>query len=247
MPTLNDLLFTFLDCLIGHLALTACLLAVTDERAVWRRLKKMPLLLLSPLAAMLLSALLYAVPQLGILQYFIYSFSILIMCTVWVRWTWQFGFWQAFAVTCMAGIFQVTATALTNILFWVIPLDEKSLFGAAVVLHLSISIATSLLLYKLRFGIWLGMLLDNEPATWRIALFLFALEATMELFFCLVNGVQSRYLLFYYLLVVVMVVLMATLVTYLAQRFDAARKMQAQQGVIAQQQLYERDLEIIRR
>ena len=34
MPTLNDLLYTFGDCLAGHLALAACLLAVTDERAV---------------------------------------------------------------------------------------------------------------------------------------------------------------------------------------------------------------------
>ena len=247
MPTLNDLLYTFGDCLVGHLALAAYLLAVTDERAVWRQLKKLPLLLLSPLSAVLLSALLYTVPQLGILQYFIYSFSILIMCTFWVRWAWRFGFWRAFAATCMAGIFQVTATALTNILFRVIPLDEKSLFGAAIVLHLSISAASTLLLYKLRFGMWLGLLLDNEPATWRISLFLFILEATMEVFLCLVNGVQSRYLLFYYLLVVVMVVLMAVLVAYLAQRFDAARKMQAQQDVIAQHQLYEQDLEIIRR
>lgn len=247
MPPLINLLYEFWDTLIGHLALTAYLLAVTNERAVWRRLKKLPPLLLSPLAAVLLTALLYAVPELGIIQYFIFSFSILIMCAVWVRWAWQFRFWRAFAVTCMAGIFQVTTTALTNMLFWIIPLDEYSLFGAAIGLHLGISIAAALLLYKLRFGMWLSLLLDNEPATWKIALFLFALEATMEVFLCLVNGVQSRYLFFYYLLVVVMVVLIAVLVAYLAQRFDAARKMQAQQDVIAQQRLYEQDLEIIRR
>ena len=246
MPSLSDILLEFVDTLVGHLALTAYLLAETNERAVWRRLKKLPPLLLSPLAAVLLAIGLYAVPELGIIQYFIFSFSILIMCTVWVWWAWQFRFWRAFAVTCMAAIFQVTTTALTGILFQVIPLDENSLFGAAIGLHLSISIAVVLLLYKLRFGMWLGLLLDNAPATWRIALFLFALEATMEVFLCLVNSVQSLYLLFYYLLVV-MVVLMAVLVFYLAQRFDTVRKMQAQQDIIAQQRLYEQDLEIIRR
>lgn len=40
--------------------------------------------------------------------------------------------------------------------------------------------------------------------------------------------------------------LMAGLVIYLAQRIDAARRLDAQRDVIAQQQLYERDLEAIR-
>lgn len=41
--------------------------------------------------------------------------------------------------------------------------------------------------------------------------------------------------------------LTARLVVNLAQQFDDARKMEAQRDVIAQQQLYERDLEAIRR
>ena len=44
-----------------------------------------------------------------------------------------------------------------------------------------------------------------------------------------------------------MVVLMAVMIVYLAQRIDTARKIQAQRDVIAQQQLYEQDLEMIRR
>ena len=54
MPSLHELSFGFLDTLAAHLGLVAYLLAVTDERAVWRRLKKLPPLLLSPLTAMLL-------------------------------------------------------------------------------------------------------------------------------------------------------------------------------------------------
>ena len=68
----------------------------------------------------------------------------------------------------------------------------------------------------------------------------------MEIFLRLAGGVQTQYLPFYYVLVAVMVILMAVLVVYLGQRFDAARKIQAQRDVIAQQQLYEQDLEIIR-
>lgn len=235
----SDFLVGFLDTLTGHLALTVYLLAVTDERAVWRRLKKLPPLLLSPLISVLLSAGLHVVPALGTSRYFISSFAVLVMSALWVRWAWQFGFWRAFTATCMAGIFQVADATLSMLVS--IP------FVAKIGLHLGISIVASLLLYKLRFGMWFRLLLDSEAAPWRMALLLFALEAAMEVFLSLGRGIHLRYLPFYYLMVAVMVILMVMLIIYLAQRFDTARKMQAQQDIIAQQQLYEQDLEIIRR
>lgn len=238
----SDFLGGFLDTLTGHLVLTVYLLAVTDERAVWRRLKKLPILLLSPLIAVLLSTGLHAVPVLGMPHYFIGSSAILVMCTLWVQWAWRFGFWRAFAATCMAGIFQVAGSTLS---FWA-P-GENIPFMAQLGLYLGASIAGSLLLYKLRFGRWFRLLLDSEAPPRRTALLLFALEASMEVFLSLGRGIHPRYLPFYYLMVAVVVILMAALIIYLAQRFDTARKMQAQQDVIAQQRLYEQDLEIIRR
>lgn len=239
MLSLSDFLGSFLDTLTGHLALTVYLLAVTDERAVWKRLKKLPLLLPSPLISILLSAGLHAVPALGTSRYFISSFSVLVMCTLWVWRVWQFGFWQSFAAACMAAIFQVAGATLSMM----VPIP----FAAAICLHLGISIIGSLLLYKLRFGTWFRLLLDNNSASWRMALLLFALEAVMEMFLRLAFGLQPQFLTFYYLLVVAMVVLMAVLIVHLAQKFDTAWKMQAQQDVITQQGLYEQDLEIIRR
>lgn len=239
MHSLSDFLVGFLDTLTGHLALTVYLLAVTDERAVWRRLKKLPPLLLSPLISVLLAAGLHTVPALEKSLYFINSFAILIMCTLWVQWAWRFGFWQSFAATCMAGIFQVADATLSMM----VPIP----FAATIGLHLGISAAASLLLYKLQFGRWFRLLLDNKSSPWRIALLLFALEAAMEMFLQLAFGIQPRLLTFYYLLVLAMVILMAVLIVHLAQRFDTARKMQAQQDIITQQRLYEQDLEIIRR
>lgn len=241
MLSLNELFAAFLDTLSGHLALVACLLAVTDERKVWERLKKLPLLLLSPAIAVLVSAGLQAVPELGICRYFIISFTILLMCTLWVRWVWRFGFWRAFAVTCMAGVFQVAAATLS---FWA--LDENTRFAAAVGLHLAVSIAAALLLYRLRFGLWFRLLLESQSAPRRAALLLFALEISMELFLSLPNGIRPRYLPLYYLLAAVIVGLAAALVIYLARWSDTARKVRAQQDVIARQRLYEQDLENIR-
>ena len=239
MLSLSDLFAGYLDGLTGHLALAVYVLAATDERAVWRRLKKLPLLFLSPLAAILLSLGLYGAPEWGINPYYINALAVLLMCTLWVRWTWRFGFWQALAATCMAAIFQVAGSTVSSM----VPLP----FAAAIGLHLGISIAGSLLLYKLRFGRWFRLLLERGAVPRRTALLLLALEVVMEIFLRLSNGVQPRFLGFYYLLVAAVTVLIAVLAVYLAQRFDTARKMQAQQDAIAQQRLYERDLEMIRR
>ena len=89
MPSLSDLFVGFLDSLTGHLALAVYLLAVTGERAVWKRLKKLPLLFLSPLIYILFSVGLYTIPELRMFQYYISSFSILVMCTLWVQWAWK--------------------------------------------------------------------------------------------------------------------------------------------------------------
>lgn len=226
MPLLDYLLTGFLDTLTGHLVLVIYLLAVTDERAVARRLKKLPPLLLSPLIAVLLSAGLYAVPELIMFQYYILSLAILAMCTLWARWAWRFGFWQAFAATCMAAIFQVAESTLSR------TLNENFPFAAALAIYLSIGIAIALLLYRLRFGKWFRLLLDNEPSPWRTAILIFMLMAVIEMFFRLLYGIKSQFLVFYYLLVIVMVALIAALMIYLAQRFDALRKIQAQQDMI---------------
>lgn len=246
MPSLSVLIAGFFDYLTGHLALTTYLLAVTEERNIWRRLKKLPLLLLSPLIITLLSVGRYYVPELGVFQYYIlFSLTVLVMCTLWVRWTWQLGLWQAFAATCMAGIFQVAESTLSSVLL--APLNESPPLAAVLGLYLGISIVTALLLYRLRFGKWFCLLLDNGSAPWRTALLLFALEATMEMFLLLVNSSRLRFPVFYYLLIIIMVILMAMLVVHLAQRFDNAQKMRAQQDIITWQKLYEQDLEIIRR
>ena len=247
MISFTNFLVLFLDPLTGHLTLTVYLMAVTDEHAVWKRLKKLPLLLLSPLIITLLSIGLYYVPGLQTIWYYISSLSILVLCSLWVQWTWRFKLWQALAATCMAGIFQVAESTLSRVLLWNLPLNEIMPHIPVFGIYLGISILVSLLLYKLRFGAWFRLLLDNESAPWQTALLLLAQEVVMEICLRLLSGVQSKFLALYYLLVAAMVILIAMLIIYLAQQFDSARKLQMQQDVIAQQQLYEQDLETIRR
>ena len=243
MPTLAIILDTFIDTLIGHAALAVYLFVIMDERRR-ERLKKLPALLLSPVAATGVCLLLYRIGALSSLPGYCFSSGvILLLCTLWVKWAWGIGFWKAFAAACMASVFQVAASCLSRMLLQEIELP----FSAALFIFWIAVLVTAALLYKLRFGVWFRLLLEESAGQHRTALLLFGLEVVMEAFLLLQNGIQQRFLVHYYLLVVATAALTAGLVVYLARRFDDARKLAAQRDVIAQQQLYERDLEAIRR
>lgn len=49
MPSLQNIIPLFLDTLTGHIILVIFLFVMLDERILWKRLKKLPFLVLSPL------------------------------------------------------------------------------------------------------------------------------------------------------------------------------------------------------
>ena len=243
MLTLEDYLFQFTVSLISHAVLVVYLFVIMGMRGR-RVVRKLPALLLSPLLATLLDAALYVrFPDHYVVRYCAFSCAILLMCTLWIRWAWRTGFWHAFAAACMAGMFQVATSCLSQILI----LHSDLPFAATMAVNLVMAPAPAFLLCRLRFGHWFRLLLGEGFGQRRIALFFFALEAAMEAFIILQVGIQPEYLVPYYLLVLAMAALEAGLVIYSAQQLDAARKMEVQRDVIAQQQLYERDLEAIQR
>ena len=243
MLTLEDYLFQFTFSLISHAVLVVYLFVIMGMRGR-RVVRKLPALLISPLLATLLDAALYArFPDYYVARYCAFSCAILLMCTLWIRWAWRIGFWYAFAAACMAGMFQVAASGLAQILL----LDSEIPYTVLIAVYGAVALVSAALLRRLRFGRWFRLLLEDSSVQRRMALFFFGLEAAMEAFSLLQDGIQPEYLVPYYALVLVMAGLAVGLVIYLSQRLDAARKMEAQRDVIAQQQLYERDLEDIRR
>ena len=248
MPALNVFLYMFADLVTGHAIFAVYLFIIMDEHGR-NRLKKLPVLLLSPLTVSCIApAFCTDIPDNSILHYCLYSCMILLMCTLWVQWAWHLGFWQAFAAACMAGIFQVAVSSLCQVLSFKlsVPLLQGSQFAVVSAVYFAVVLSTSVLLYRLRFGTWFRLLLMDEGNQRRTALLLFALEAAMETFLLLQSGVRSDYLAQYYFLTLVMAALMTGLVIHLAQRFETARQLEAQQDTIARQQLYEQDLEAIR-
>ena len=242
MLILEEIWGTFQDTLLGHAALAVYLFVIMDERR-WERLKKLPALLLSPATVTCMFTLMYLTSTLSsFFFYFLSMGAILLMCTLWVKWAWRIGFWRAFAAACMAGVFQVSASCMSRML-----LQELLLpYFVTLVIFWTVIIVTAAILYKLRFGAWFRLLLEESPGQRRTALLLFGLETAMEAILLLQNGMEPRLLALYCLVVVVTVALIAGLVISLAQRIDDVRRLEAQQNVIAQQQLYERDLEALR-
>ncbi len=249
MPIQVMVLTACFDSALAHAALAAYLFAVLDERS-WRQLKKLPALLLSPLAVGTLNALLYyAIPGGGLLIRFLAgSLSAALGCTLWTWWAWGLGFWRALSAVSMAGIFQIALSTLTQFLFNNIFVNNEGLqFAVVLSIACAVVLLCTALLYRLGFGRRFRLLLEESPQPRRMALFLYALACVVEASYFLHRGVSSKFFALYYIVVLAAVGLATGLVLYLAQWFDSARKMEAQRDVIAQQQLYEQDLEAIRR
>jgi len=230
---LEEIWGTFQDTLLGHAALAVYLFVIMDERR-WERLKKLPALLLSPATVTCMFTLMYLTSTLSsFFFYFLSMGAILLMCTLWVKWAWRIGFWRAFAAACMAGVFQVSASCMSRML-----LQELLLpYFVTLVIFWTVIIVTAAILYKLRFGAWFRLLLEESPGQRRTALLLFGLETAMEAILLLQNGMEPRLLALYCLVVVVTVALIAGLVISLAQRIDDVRRLEAQQNVIALSEL----------
>ena len=248
MPTLVEYLRTYADTTLGHAMLVVYLFVVLEERG-WRRVKKLPMLFLSPLTVASVNIFLYYVlPGATLIHFCGSNLLIVLLCTLWVGWAWKVSLWRALSAVAMAGLFQVSVAALTRFLFRNILQGNEGLrFAAVSAIAWALVLLSAVLLYRLRFGHWFRLLLEEGPGQRRMALFLFVLLYVMEAFYLLQRGLQPAYFPLYYVLVLVMAALAAGLVVYLAQWLDAVRKMEAQQGVIAQQQLYEQELEAIRR
>ncbi len=248
MPTLVDYLTAYLSSTMAHAILVAYLFIILDEHSL-RRLKKLPALLASPLVVCTLNISLYhALPGGILIRFCLGSLSAMLGCVLWTRWVWRIGSWRALSAVSIAGLFQVAISALTQFLFRNIFNDNEGLqFVVVMSIVCAMVLLSAALLHRLGFGRRFRFLLEEDPSPRKTALFSFTLACVMEAFYLLHRVIPTEYFALYYLLVLVMTGLAAGLLLYLAQWFNAARKMEVQQDIITQQQLYERDLEAIRR
>ena len=246
METLKSIFYLFQGSLIGHITLVVYLFVVTNKPLNCENLKKLPSMLLSPLIFSLVAVGLSADPA-RILDYSFLSALILTTCTLWAMWAWGLSFWWAFSMVCMSGTFQVAVSTMTRICSFLLPYETVPQYLLFLTLYFSFVCATALLLKKTHFSTYFRLLMEDESSLRQTALLILTLEIITEAFLILQSGILPSYLAVYYLLAIALVALMAGLLVYLAQQLDTRRRLQAQQDIIAQQQLYEQNLEEIRR
>lgn len=253
MTVLEYIWSAFCDSLVGHLLLALYLFLIMNERPVWRKLKKLPLLLLSPVLAALVSCWGYAiVPLPGLVRYSVSSLVIMLLCTVWMMWVWDTDFWRAFSAVCVAGTLQVATSALISFVFLPFLLDTPLQYGVRTGAGVLACGLVVFLLNRFRFGACFKLLLEDAFGPRQTALLTFCLELSMEAFLLLRGGIVSGdsgalYLGIYAVLAVVFVPLSIGQIIYLAWRFDAGRRLLVQRDMIDRQRLYEQELEDIRR
>ena len=190
MDVLALFLSGFQEFSVGHIALAIYLYVIMDERGC-RMLKKLPALAFSPALASMIHLSLYNVFKVsGLVLYVVISVANVLMCTLWVRWGWRIGIWRALAAVCMAGVFQVAISTLSWMLLQTIPLEQVSRFLVAEAVFGAVVLAIVFLLYRLRFGRWFRLLMEDGPGRRRTALLLLALECSMELLLMMQSGLQ---------------------------------------------------------
>ncbi len=245
-------IFLFVDVSIGHGVLAAFLFSILDEPITMKRVRKLPLLLISPLVTTGIICLLNAVIPSKITEMIIGSFSNFMGCVLWVRWAWRFSFWTSWCMVCMAGMMQVAVSSLhlMDSLMNVFLPEWAADMGKGTEMLLLV-LVVSFFLRRIGFAKLFRFLL--EMAKIRTGIMLFLLLILMEGAFFL--GLSSysvwdriafEYYLTYDILVTLIFFLVVGGIVSVAQRLNTNRRLQAQRDIIAQQMLYERGLEQLR-
>jgi len=236
----------FTDTLIGHTAFVIYLFAIMDHPVVSRQLRKLPALLVSPLTAAVMSTVLFVyVPEFRLLRMILNSGVIMLCCTLWIRWAWNVCFLQAFSTACICGIFQVTSSSFGQ--FLLVIFRNTTLMDPVIMgIFFPFIILSAILLKKLRFGTYFELLLKDTDRLFQTTMLMFALVTVVEMFFHMHQGIPDKFLATYYLLNVALILLITELILNFAKQIAKNRKIQVQQDIIAQQQLYEQNLEEIR-
>lgn len=251
LPVWIQFLFTWEDHLLGELVLLIYLYPLLRGHPLRRHPKKfLPLLLLAPAIAAVNWTAMYVVQGTALMS--LTSLLAILGFTFWAVWVWQCTFWQSLSAVCIAGMLQnslclTTAHGLDALLSMEMPEAIRSIILLQLVwLTLPIHFALSALLGRLWPDGMVRTFLEHAGRPRQTALLLLLLSMAFVQLHIMQYGIQPKYLPEYLTVTAVLTILVITLLFHLMQRELDQRKLQVQQDIIAQQQLYEQSLEALR-
>ncbi len=248
-----DFLLAWGDTFLGHLSVVIFIYAFVEEDSMGKRLgRPLLLLLLSPLVSAVFMWFSFGkMPSLA--RLFWGSALNIGMLTLWYLWAFRDSFWRSLPTIGMAGLLQISTSALVNgfltFLSLNLQLERYERAGVGLLFFIPMllfNLGLCRALRKLRLGEKFRLLLRNESRVKHITFLLFFLDAILVLLVHMQGGVEEAYMLSYILLTATVGVLAVASIFYVAQWNLDQSQLQAQQDVIAQQQLYEQSLEELR-
>ena len=239
-----------MDSLCSHMVLGFYLFAVLDEKLCWKKMGKFVLLagsfpgIFGGLGGLFM-------PGQVLLFYVLSTVIVFSIATFVVSRLWNRDLWRAFCLVGISAILQVSNAAVVGSIVQSITLEQLAdflLFAQQMFLLYPLTAwGISSLLKKLHFGRPIQYLLEDGRHIRRTAVVVLLLEITVEVFFTQRMMLNNKLLFTYNAAVIILTLLLLCLIMYLARREESTRKIQLQESMILQQQMYVENLEEMQR
>lgn len=220
---------------------------ITGERLQLQKLGKFMLLSALP-SGIIGFVLIYMSTLNGVVSYLLSSDITLVFSAAAMAFLWKYDPWRSFASVCIGGILQVCCgTVVGSIIkyFFYVYSDSDDVllyYGGTFCIYLVIGTGISLMLRKMQFSRLIRYLLEGGWLRLK-AVSIFVMELLVEVFFMMRGQLEEETVITYNTGMVMLTVLIVVILLHVSGKEESERKIQYQESLILQQQLYVEQLE----
>ncbi len=160
---------------------------------------------------------------------------------------WKKDVWRSSSITCIAAILQVSSGTVTfttiQELIWQKTKSATWILPGYLAVYFFIVAAVCWFLYKMNFYRLIRYVLEDERRKRQNAAMAFVLELMTEIFFSLIILYNQMQIIAYTAGMIVLAVLLIGILLHVSDKQESMRKIQYQESMLLQQQLYMEHLE----
>ena len=239
--------YTVISSMGAYVALAAYMISLSEEKIEWNKFMK--LIAFAGLPSGTACYLVNSIECLNVyLAYGIGSLITLVIAVVVSARIWKRDYIRSLSIVCMAGMMQVILFSFEISIISAVMLESMENRMLRLVLlegiWIPISIGISWLLCRMKFSRAVRYLLEDEKNKKRIAVQLMAMELVVEFFYMYGSSIQyNESIITYNVAVVILLFLLIGCIVYLSKKEENMNKINLQQSIILQQQMYVEHLE----
>ncbi len=234
------------DVLVSYSIFGLYIFDITGERLQFQKLGKF--VLFSGLSSGSIGFVLVGMSELDTtVAYFLSSDITLVFSAAAITFLWHYDAWRAFTISCIAGIIQVCCVAIVaSLMSNTVLQDALDIFlyySCYFGIYLAAGVAASRILQNIHFSRLLHFYLEEGKQVRLKAVGAFLLELMAEIFFVLRRQLHEETTITYNAGMAMLMVLLVLLLLHLSGKEESRRKIQYQESMILQQQIYVEHLE----